>query len=151
MEKASLFALTCIASLSTLLALPSYASKENCPKDAVHCAYMTGLSNSLNDGRYIKLYHPKVGNLTVCFNGTSTAFIDQFGAGAYVGSNSDIYSICSDSAGKNCEQIGVDNFTVTKNKSFDYSAEPQYFNLDLTTLKNKYPACDSYANQKVKL
>jgi len=47
----------------------------------------------------------------VCFNGTSTAFMDEFGAAAYLGPNSDVYSICSDSSGKNCEQIGVDSYT----------------------------------------
>jgi hypothetical protein len=149
MEKSSLSMLICIVA-STVMMIPSYASQESCPSYVVHCAYTSGLSNHLNDGRYIKIRHATVENI-ICFNGSSIAFMDAWGAVAHIGLNSDTYSICTDSAGTNCEQIGIDNFTVIKDNDHDYSAQPKYFNIDLSTLKDKYPACNSFANRTLKL
>jgi len=120
------------------------ADQSACPPNTVHCAYFTGLSDT--SARYIKLSNANVGSITVCFNGTSTVFLDQEGAGNYLGSNSDTYSICSDAGGRICQKVTVDNFVVSKGDS-GFVAKPQYFNVDLTSVKNKYPSCDSVASK----
>lgn len=141
--------LTFISMLSACTCASTYAGIESCPPEVVHCAYISGLSDSLSDGRYIKLYNDKVGTIMICFDGTSSAFMDQQGAANYEGKNTDTYSICSDEKGKNCESIGVDTFVVSQ-QSGKFTAEPKYFNLDLTKLKDKYPTCDSLKNHTLK-
>jgi len=142
MKKSILSVRTYISIFLTMIAISSYASIESCPPYVVHCTYITGLSSKLEDGRYIKISHSTITNI-ICFNGASTAFIDEWGAASHIGNNSDVYHICSDSSGKKCEKIGIDNFTITKNGDYRYSAKPKYFNLDLSALKEKYPACNS--------
>lgn len=135
--------------LSALSSISCYAGKELCPKDAVHCSYVSGLSSDLNDGRFVKLSNSKV-SLVVCFNSYGLAFLDQDSAGKYVGINSDQYSICSDAQGKNCEPIGLDTFVIAKNVN-SYSAEPKFYAIDLSTVKNKYPACGLSAKSTLKI
>lgn len=123
----------------------SYAGIEFCPKDVVHCSYVTGLSKDFKDGRYIKLSNAKI-SLVVCFNYYGLAFIEQENAGRYAGQNTDNYSICSDKQGNNCTLIGSDRFVVSKNGN-RYVANPQYFNIDLSKVKDQYPICNALSDQ----
>lgn len=128
----------------------AFAGKELCPKDAIHCSYVTGLSSDLNDGRYIKLSNNKV-NLVVCFNSYGLALMFEEGAGKYQGTNADQYSICTDKSGTKCEPIGVDTFVVSKNGDGKYFAEPKYFDINLSKVKDKYPVCGLSGKNTVKL
>lgn len=128
--------------LLSLTSLPAYAGKNNCPSDIVHCAYVSGLSNDLNDGRYIKLHNNKIGDIVICFDGTSAAFLEQQAAGKFQGLNTDVYSICADKQGERCEPVGIDTFTVSM-KQGKFVADPVYFKLDLSKLKNNYQPCVS--------
>lgn len=128
-------------SLTMMSYLPVYAGIEVCPSDAVHCAYITGLSTDLNNGRYIKLHNNIVGNLTMCFNGNASIFLDEYGAAKYKGTNTDEYFICADEKGEHCQQVGIDKFVVFKNNG--YMADPRYYNINLSHLKDQYPACNA--------
>lgn len=142
--------LTVLALLTTVfsISLATYADKNDCPPGVVHCAYMTGLSDAMKDGRYIKVANAKIGSVTVCFNGTSTVFLEQTDGQKYMGDNADTYSICSDAFGKVCETIGVDRFVVSV-KQGQYSSEPMFYSIDVSTLKDKFPACDSLTKAKL--
>lgn len=133
MKQTALF-ITCL-----LLATTLYAGKEFCPPDAVHCAYISGLSDDANDGRYIKLSNART-SLVVCLNSYSTVFFDEISAKKYVGNNADQYSICADAKGSRCEVIGSDHFVVNKNDQ-DYTAEPRYFDINLANIKSDFPSC----------
>lgn len=130
-----------LISASALVISPAFAGKELCPKDVVHCSYVSGLSYNSQDGRYIKLSNARI-NLVVCFNNYGLSFLTQDAAGKFVGANSDHYFICYDKQGKNCEPVGVDHFMVAKNGN-TYFAEPVYYEIDLSKVKNKYPPCDA--------
>jgi len=119
-----------------------HAGIAQCPQDIVHCAYITGISDKLDDGRFLKLENKYVGSLVICFNGTGTMFIDQEGAGNYLGANHDLYSICTDASGTNCQHVGMDSFDISAGND-GFVAKPQYYNINLTPFKNKYPACNS--------
>jgi hypothetical protein len=132
-----------LRSVSFLLAIgasAAYAGESACPSDPVHCAYFSGLSDSLRGGRYIKLENIHIGAIVVCFNGMSSVSILQEGAGKFLGDQSDTYFICTDGSGSNCEQVAVDNFDISKGQN-GFDGKPQYFNIDMSAVKNKYPAC----------
>ena len=133
-----------------LASIPTaFADVQECPPDAVHCAYVSGLSDQVNDGRYIKLENKTLGKLVICFNQFSTAFLDQFSAAKYLGANNDTYSICADSQGKQCEQIGVDHFVISKVKG-GFNADPKLYNIDLSAYQDKYPTCNAASYPKFK-
>lgn len=112
-----------------------------CPQTAVHCAYVKGLSENLNDGRYLKLVHGNI-KLVVCVNNIGFASISQESAGQFEGRNIDRYSICTDKSGVNCQPVGTDEFVVSK-KGHEYIAEPRYFAIDLTDAQKSFPVCDA--------
>lgn len=140
-----------VAISSTLILLSnsqfSYAGKEDCPEDSLHCAYPVGLANDLNDGRYIKLSNTKV-SLVVCFNYQSLVFLQQRSAKSFLGPNEDQYAICSDAAGNHCQSLGVDQFQVNQ-MGTTYVANPRYYAIDLTTIKNAYPPCQLSPPQSI--
>ncbi len=118
------------------------ASIRDCPLDSVHCAYFSGFSNSVDDGRYVKLYNANIGTIVICFNGYSTVSFGQNYASQHQGANADVYSICTDATGVNCTQVAVDNFTVSKSSN-GFISKPKYFSVDMSTLKSQFPACSS--------
>jgi len=141
MKKSKLPALKLMAIILATSSLSVYADKDQCPQDAVHCAYFTGISNNLNDGRYIKISNKYI-DIVVCFNGTSTVFLDQSGAGNYRGPNSDSYAICTDSGGGNCERVGIDKYIVSEGNN-GFIAAPKFFDVNLSKIVNKFPPCNS--------
>lgn len=133
-----------VSSIGVLLSIvvtSSFANKEWCPPDTIHCAYISGLSNNIQDGRFIKLINKKI-NAVLCFNFSSSVSITNKVAGQLVGANADQYFICSDASGNNCEPIGIDQFEISKSVD-QYVAAPKFYNIDLSEVKNKYPTCSS--------
>lgn len=116
------------------------AGVNDCDGNSLHCAYITGLSGNLKDGRYIKLKCAQ-GTTTFCTNNTGALQIFPEDAPLFLGNNQCQYFICQDSAGNDCKQIGSDNFTVTQNGK-QYSVEPKYFEVDVSSLKNSFKTCD---------
>jgi len=118
------------------------AEKSDCDADVVHCAYVTGIDKKDGlDGRYVKVViKGPMGDSTTtqCFNNTSTIAFGPKMAKDFQGKNSFTFYICKDKAGTQCSEksVGVDNFTVTGT-----TAEPQYYNLDLSSVQADYPSC----------
>ncbi len=126
--------------LMLLGSLTLNAHSKSCPFESVHCAHFTGLSKELKDGRYIKIANAK-GEFVICFTEFSTVAILQDNARRYLGDNVDTYSICHDRAGKKCEELATDKFTISFTGE-NYFSTPQFFNVDVTNQKDKYTACN---------
>lgn len=144
--KQAMLVLMTICSATSLLA---YANQNSCPPFVLHCAYITGLSDSISDGRYIKVANEKIGSITMCFNSTTTVLQELQDGYKLMGVNTDTYSICLDSQGSHCEQIGVDKYVVSA-KDGQYNAAPLFYNIDITAIKNIYPTCDSLTGSHIK-
>jgi len=119
----------------------AFANKKVCIEafNYAHCAYISGLND--NEARYIKynasqLHHSK----TKCMNSADYYALSQNLAPRYMGNNIINYYICSDELGTQCELLGSDNFTIYKSW-FSYSSEPLNYAIDLSAVKDKYPAC----------
>lgn len=111
-----------------------------------HCAYFSGLDGAPDAGRYIKHYNSKEEiSYTRCITANTVEDdIFQEVAGDYVGTNLVEYSICSDPKGENCELVGLDSYTIAKDGE-KYIGTPAMFAIDLSTVKDKYPACKGFA------
>jgi hypothetical protein len=125
-----------------------FAGKENCPDNVIHCAYLSGFPSTNHSGKFIKIQHtdPKRSlEKIVCFDDKSIVLLSTAVGG--LGIYQDTYSICSNIDGRKCEQVGVDVFTVSSNGDEDV-ASPQYYNINLSNVKNDYPNCDSLTRQQ---
>lgn len=118
-----------------------FANTNHCPPNAVHCAYITGLSDDLHDGRFVKLTHKNI-QLVVCFNSYGMAIQTQRTAPKFLGKNTDHYAICTDLTGTKCKEVGIDNFVISETDQ-GYIAEPPLFEISLGADANQFPTCDA--------
>ena len=132
-----------LPSLMILLTINSkvFADQSVCDSTDAHCAYITGVSNNDNDGRYVKLA-TKGQTAVICMNSDSDMSVTQDMGQEFLGKNSASYYICKDQAGNGCQLVGTDNFVINKNNN-SYQGTPQFFNIDLSKLQNQYPKCNA--------
>lgn len=138
-----------IAALS-LFAVSSFAhaGTQSCANGAVHCAYITGMPSSYNEGRYLKIQLDRVGTFVFCFNSWSAISILQNGGAYHLGTNSDQYFICNDAMGSQCELVGTDTYEVAGHGG-TYDSKPMYYPIDLTNFYAKYPPCRNLSGDQV--
>src|SRR5580704_13684044 len=109
-----------------------YAYKNICPNDSVHCAYF---NSNFTEGRWIKIIGTI--NFIYCFKQNNYVSVFPEAAKSRLGWNSDQYYICADGNGKNCEQIGIDNFNIST-KDNSYFSDPKYYSIAISQFDNKY-------------
>ncbi|MCB1828537.1 MAG: hypothetical protein KDH94_08910 [Coxiellaceae bacterium] len=142
--------LVVFALMGLLFSTASLANKADCvmdprhPTPVIHCAYITGLTSSLKDGRYIKMTFLGLGKSAVsCTNNTGTYSILPEDAPQLLNKTTSVqFSICKDKAGSNCQALGTDSFVITQAKS-QYIGTPQYYQIDLSAVASKFPQCDA--------
>jgi hypothetical protein len=119
--------------------------------NVAHCAYLSGLSPyDPKDGRYIKIYDPNLNlarvscsadnNIELMLDAdTSLEYYFNYG----LTNRTRQYYICTDATGSSCELVGSDSFSVLKNEN-KYTSEPKSYAVNLSLVKDKYPACNKW-------
>ena len=116
-----------------------------------HCAYVTGLNiYDTHGGRYIKVSDPdrNYTQVTCTADNYMPMWIHAKVELEYyykydLRNRTTHFYICTDITGSNCELIGTDKFTTIKNQD-TYISEPFYYEVNLTLVKDKYPACNKW-------
>lgn len=146
--KHKLLLLSMITALSSSIAFAN--GKEQCENwitlyNDVHCTYVSGLTDTWRDGRFIKRYDTtKQVTFTRCITGAALEHdIYQDNAEYFLGSNTIKYSICTDASGDSCEPIGTDTFVISKNGD-TFVGEPTSYAIDLANVQDKYQPCVPY-------
>jgi hypothetical protein len=154
MKKTNLFLFSLIA-LTAFIQLPAHAEgnddsgKATCEQwvneySDVHCTYVSGLPHDYQ-GRYIKHYNPteKV-SYTRCVSADMVeSDIYQNEAEWYLGTHNVQYSICTDANAEHCEPLATDTFTIAKDGE-NYVGQPTTYGIDVSAVKDKYPACSGF-------
>lgn len=140
-----------LGALTISFGMQAFASKSDCDQNSVFCAYITGLSSQLSDGRYIRL-NTKYGSLPVmCVNNTTTLEIDKESA-QFLGEgnvSSQIY-ICHDKSGTECEFVSDISTTITKTQT-GYTASPDSAEINLHPYDKQFTHCDATMENGKKL
>lgn len=128
----------------------AFAAQTDCESNAVHCAYISGLSTNLDDGRFIKLIANEKTIATVCLNNTGTINVLQDEAAHLpLGKNIFQYQICKDRNGTTCTPISPTNdvFNLKKYINEKFIAEPRYYNVNLENVQAQFPRCSPNNNK----
>lgn len=135
--------ITAILSLAVLTAncLPAYA--EQCASDDLYCVSVTGLSDNVKDGRFLKVVLGSKGEIAGCTGNGAFVEIPAGLDAQYVGSHTYQYFICKNSTGKDCVPVDTGSYTVSRNKNGRYSTNPKNHKIDLASYKNQFPQCDA--------
>ncbi|HSW70778.1 MAG TPA: hypothetical protein VLH77_02235 [Gammaproteobacteria bacterium] len=152
MKKSKMLALSALTSAalasSVVFANEFEDGKATCERwvkdyNDVHCVYATGLDNSYYSGRYVKYYNSKEDfSYTRCLTNDSVEDdISQDMAEYSVGNQTVEYSICTNAKAEQCEPVAVDTYNIAKNGD-TYVGTPTTYAIDLSAVKDKYPACN---------
>lgn len=129
--------------------ITAYADTSICqdgdPEKVIQCTYLTGLAEA-DHQRWIKISN-NVDTMTTC-----TGSIEQSGhfrlAESYLPIKASVpesedVSICTDASGSNCTLLKHLSFTCTTGGSSGQgSCTPDTVAIDLSAVKNHYPACN---------
>lgn len=140
MKRFTLFTAVMFFFLSSASAVYAAIGPSDCDSDAVHCAELTGTS-SPSEAHYIKFDWAGYPDVECFANGDMFEIVQAY-AGEAIGNNQWTFSICKSQAGTDCQQIGVDNFTISGTDG-NYTAVPAYYDIDLSRVQNQdqFPTC----------
>jgi hypothetical protein len=149
LSRLSIVTLACLA----LFANTGRADESDChdvPGDVnIHCTYATGLPADVKSGRYIKV-SMKGQTETDCENYTTTMTFDNDDAKNLLGSNTEEWSICNDSAGTDCTLVGKATYTVTTTDNKKYTATPAENGIDFSKVNvNNFTVCNPSPSLKM--
>jgi hypothetical protein len=134
-----------VSSVAALCAMfgTSNAIVEGCTGNEIHCIQTTGLSQSPDDGRFVKLtLNEGSGSFssTACIPGIPDG-IGFEEDDVYEGNYSLSFAICQDISGNNCQNVSTDNVEVTGDWWDGYVANPKVHNIDFTPYVASYAKC----------
>ncbi|MGB6977139.1 MAG: hypothetical protein WBE18_06785 [Gammaproteobacteria bacterium] len=149
--KYSISSLLGVTAILLTFSVTAHADPSDCMTDSIHCAYVSGLPRTIDNGRYIKLTF-KGASMVDCVNYTNTTEITPQQAPNFIGKNQIDFSICPDNTGTNCQSLESDVFIVNNNNG-TYSAEPKFYNIDLSQFVKdpQYHQCTPMPGSKLVL